>query len=185
MAFCPKCGIQVADGTLFCPELRHADPAGGSRRRTSRYAGQPVYSSRRIISRAGTSHTGSRRRITSRMDSRSFGQQPQGQPYAQQPRSRAHACFRCERKAGPGGTRKEWLCCLILVFLFLIPLFAARDDEFVQFPCESGHRGVPRGDRSIDIVMQTVGKSGGIIGLLFSILAGLDRLFCHVHLLRS
>lgn len=100
MAFCPKCGIQVADGTLFCPGCGTPIPQAAPAQ--NQPYGQPAY-----------------------------GQQAQNQPYGQQPQGKATNAAG-ERKAGQEA-QKGMAVLSYFGFLFLIPLFAARDDESCGF----------------------------------------------------
>jgi uncharacterized membrane protein len=151
MAFCPKCGIQVADGTLFCPGCGTPIPQAAPAQ--NQPYGQPVYGQQ--------------------VQNQPYGQQAQNQPYGQpvygqQPQGKATNAAG-ERKAGQEA-QKGMAVLSYFGFLFLIPLFAARDDEFVQFHVNQGIA-VFLVEIAANIVMQTVGKSGGIIGLLLSLLA--------------
>ena len=156
MAFCPKCGTQVTDGTMFCPSCGTPIP-------------QPAPS-------AGTGMPGGAQQPQNPGNGQqAYGQQPQNpgygqQAYGQQPQAKApHASD--VRMAGPEA-KKGMAVLAYFGLLVLIPLFAAKDDEFVRFHVNQGIA-LFIVEIAIDIVMQTVGKSGGAVGLLFSILAGI------------
>lgn len=156
MAFCPKCGTQVTDGTMFCPScgtpIPQAAPSAGM--------GMPG---------------GAQQPQNQPNGQQAYGQQPQNpgygqQAYGQQPQGKApHASD--VRMAGPEA-KKGMAVLAYFGLLVLIPLFAAKDDEFARFHVNQGIA-LFIVEIAIDIITQTVGKSGGAVGLLFSILAGI------------
>jgi uncharacterized membrane protein len=167
MAFCPKCGKQVTDGTMFCPSCGTpipqaaagagaGMPGGAQQPQNNQPYGQQAY--------------GQQPQNNQPYGQPAYGQQPQGQPYAQQPRSRAQHVSDV-RTAGPEA-KKGMAVLAYFGLLLLIPLFAAKEDEFVRFHVNQGIA-LFIVEIAIDIVTQTVGKSGGAVGLLFSILAGI------------